>query len=267
LILAVINNKGGTGKTTTSVNIAAGLAREGFRTLLVDLDSQASAALSLGIPRSALEPSMADALLDGLPLEEAVRPSSEERLDLCPGHMDLAHTDLTLADTRGREKRLSLQLSRVRQSYDCIVLDCPPSLSMLSVNGLFAADSYLIPVKPEYLSLEGLANLDAALTRMKAGMNTAPKLLGILLTIVHPCSRAARQNMHRIRDQYGEAVFESYIRQDVRLFEAPANGESIYTYAPRSTGALAYKKATQELVKRLRQDGAILNQTAKEKGL
>ncbi len=250
MIVAVINNKGGTGKTTSSVNLAAGLVRQGYRTLLVDLDSQASAALSLGISREKLEPGMSEALMDGMPMEEVVKPKVSAGLDVAPGGMDLANLDLNLADIPGREKRLNIQLQRVADYYDWIVLDCPPSLSLLSVNALVASDGYLIPVKPEYLSMEGLASLNQSVLRLKKGMRRAPSMLGVLLTIVHPSSRAAREIIQRVRQGYGENVFQNYVRQDVRLLEAPEAGMSIFDYAPRSNGAMAYTRIVKELLER-----------------
>ena len=253
MIVAVINNKGGTAKTTSSVNLAAGLARQGYKTLLVDLDSQASAALSLGMSREELNPGMSEAIMDGMPMEEVIRSRISAGLDIAPGGMDLANTDLNLADIPGREKRLNIQLQRVAGSYDWMVLDCPPSLSLLSVNALVASDYYLIPVKPEYLSMEGLAGLNQSVQRLKKGLRVAPSLLGILLTIVHPSSRAARQVMQRIRQEYGEYVFQDYVRQDVRLLEAPEAGRSIFDYAPRSNGAMAYTRTVKELLARSQQ--------------
>ncbi|WP_291322077.1 AAA family ATPase [Desulfonatronospira sp.] len=252
MIIAVINNKGGTAKTTTSVNLAAGLARSGEKTLLVDLDSQASAALSLGVPNHDLTPSMSDALLQGRPIEEIIRSTAQPGLDMVVGNMDLANTDLHLADVPGRERRLIRQLQRVRTDYAWVFLDCPPSLSMLSINALVAADFYLIPVKPEYLSLQGLFNLDLAIKRLKKGMNLAPRLAGILLTIVHPSSRVVRQNINEIRKNYPEDVFETYIRQDVRLLEAPAHGQSIFSYSPGSSGARAYARIVEDMKARIK---------------
>jgi chromosome partitioning protein len=251
MVIAVINNKGGTGKTTTSVNLAAGMAAQGERTLLVDLDSQASASLSLGLARDELRPSTSEALLEGLPLEEIVRPGVADGLDLAPAHLDLANADIQLADVAGREKRLAIQLERVRHAYDWVVLDCSPSLSLLSINALMASDTYLIPVKAEHMSLEGLNSLTETLERLRAGMSCSPSMTGILLTMVHPSSRATWRNCQKVRREHGNAVLETYIPQDVRLFEAPGHGRSIFDHAPRSKGALAYRRMLREVRERM----------------
>ena len=176
MIIAVINNKGGTGKTTTCVNLSACLAASGYRVLLVDLDSQASASLSLGIPRNALAPSAAHVLFDSLDVEDAIRPAVLPGLDLLTGQMELANTDLMLADVPGRERRLSRCLQGVRDQYDFIFCDCPPSLSLLPVNALVMSDSYIVPVTPEYLALEGLIGLMDGIDRMKKGIGIADRI-------------------------------------------------------------------------------------------
>jgi chromosome partitioning protein len=159
MILAIINNKGGTGKTTSAVNLAAALAMKGRRTLLIDLDSQASASLSLGVDRADFKPSIADAILEGRGMSGIIRKTAAEGLDLITGSADLADADIQLARIPGRERRLKEAIAPVRASYDFIILDCPPSLSMLSINAMVAADTFIIPTPPEYLALEGLVGL------------------------------------------------------------------------------------------------------------
>jgi chromosome partitioning protein len=252
MIVAIINNKGGTGKTTTSVSLSAALADMGYRTLLVDLDSQASASLSLGIAREHLSPSMADLLFqfEYTDLTDIRRSAVINGLDILPGHIDLANTDLILANVVGREKRLSEILQGVKDEYDFIFLDCPPSLSMLSINALVAADGYMVPIVPEYLALEGLIGLMNGVDRMKNGMGIETELLGIVFTLMNPCLNISKEISGIIRDHYGNRVFETEIRRDVKLGEAPAYGKSVFEFAPKSKGAKAYALLAEEFMAR-----------------
>ncbi len=252
MIIAVINNKGGTGKTTTSVNLSAALANAGCRVLLVDLDAQASASLSLGVEWEALSPSAADILLDDRPIQKTIRPTDIAGLDLITAEMQLAHTDLILAGVPGREMRLSTQLETVRPHYDFILCDCPPSLSMLPVNALVAADAFMVPVTPEYLALEGLVSLMNALDQMKAGMGISPKLLGIVFTLSNAQLTSSRKVIELVREHFGASVFETLIRRDVKLSEAPSYGQHIFDFAPQSHGARAYAGLADEILKRCR---------------
>lgn len=255
MILALINNKGGVAKTTTAINLAAGLARRDRRVLLVDLDSQGSASLSLGVTRAALAPSSAEVLLDGLPVRQAIRPTAVAGLDLLTGTMALANADLRLADAASRERRLEAALEPVRQAYPFIVIDCPPSLSLLPVNALIAADAFLVPVTPHYLALEGLVNLMEAVERVRQGMHAGAALLGLVLTMVDYRLRVTREIVDLIRGHYRDQVFRTEIGVNVRLAEAPSFGQSIFAYDPTSTGADAYRRLTLEVQQRCRKAG------------
>ena len=255
MIIAIINNKGGTGKTTTCVNLSASLASSGYRILLVDLDSQASASLSLGIDRNRLSPSSAHVLFGTAKVAEAIRPGVVSGLDVLPGQMELANTDLMLADVQGRERKLAESLNRVNGSYDFVLLDCPPSLSMLSINALVAAHYYVVPVTAEYLALEGLVSLMNGIDRLKRGIGVAPELLGILFTLVNPCLKMSEDISQLIREHYGTQVFETEIGRDVKLGEAPAYGCSIFDHAPNSRGAGAYARLAQEMIDRCNTKG------------
>ncbi|MBW1707032.1 MAG: ParA family protein [Deltaproteobacteria bacterium] len=259
MVIAVVNNKGGTGKTTTCVNLSAALADTGYRVLLVDLDPQASASLSLGVERGNLSPSAADVLFKGTSIKLIIRPCAIQRLHLLTGDIELANTDLNLADVPGRERRLSESLMSVRQDYDFILCDCPPSMSMLPVNALMAADGYIIPVAPEYLALEGLVSFMTVIGKLRKGMGINPELVGIVFTMVErvlgTTRRTTRDIIGLIREHYGEDVFETEIRRDVRLNESPSFSRSIFDFAPRSHAARAYAMLAREVIDRCSMNG------------
>ena len=249
--LALVNNKGGVGKTTSAVSLAAGIAAEGHRVLLADLDAQGSASLSLGLSRADLSPGTSEVILDGRPIRDAVRPSGVAGLDILPGSMALASADLALSDVKGREAVLKTAFAPIRADYDFAVLDCPPSLGLLTVNALTAADFFLVPVTPDYLALEGLVNLMAAVERIKAGIGKAADLLGIVLTLADARLNVTEEIGGMIRKHYGKTVFKTVIPGNVRLKEAPSFGKTIFDYDGGSAGAGGYRELTKEVLSRL----------------
>ena len=251
ITLALVNNKGGVGKTASAVSLAAGLAAEGRRVLLADLDAQGSASLSLGLVRADLQPGTAEVILDGRQVRDAIRPSSVAGLDILPGSMKLASADLSLADVKGREAVLKAALTPIHADYDFIVLDCPPSLGLLTVNALTAAGFFLIPVTPDYLALEGLVNLLEAVERIRAGIGKTAELLGVLLTLADYRLNVTQEIGGMIRKHYGRAVFKTEIRGNVRLKEAPSFGKTIFDYDAGSAGAEDYRALTKEVLGRI----------------
>jgi chromosome partitioning protein len=251
VIIALISRKGGVGKTTTAVNLSAALARCGKRVLLIDLDSQASASLSLGVDRGALAPSVADVLAGSVAAGQAVRETAIAGLHLITASVDLMHADADLARSRGREGRLRAALAPIAGAYDFVFLDCPPSLSLLPVNAVVASDAFLAPVVPQFLAASGIPNLLAAAQRVAwdAGVRTRP--LGVLLTMVDYRTRATRETIDLIRGELGSLVFAIEIRVNTRLAEAPRAGQTIFQFDPSATGAAAYQLLAEELLIRL----------------
>ncbi|MCK4542078.1 MAG: ParA family protein [Spirochaetales bacterium] len=258
MIISVINNKGGTGKTSTSVNLSAAFAAMGFRVLLVDLDAQANASLSLGIPYTELSPSISDVLFDGLPIRSVIRNTGITGLDLITGDLDLVNSDLLLEDISNREMTLGRSFFPVKEDYDFIICDCSPSMSLLSVNALMAADGYIVPMIPEYLSLEGLITTIGTIKRMKKGVGFNRKSIGILFTMVNLNVRSFRRRelilqskiIKLVREHYGGNIYNTHIIRDVRLSETTSYGKSIFEFAPKSKAAVLYKRLAEEVLDR-----------------
>jgi chromosome partitioning protein len=250
MITALVSRKGGVGKTTTAVNLGAALAAQGKRVLLVDLDPQSSASLSLGVPRDQLGPSSADVLLHNLPAWEAVRPTSTDNLSLMTASADLQRTDAELSVFSKKEGRLKAALAPLKDRYDHILLDCPSSLSLLPVNALVASNAFIVPASPQYLAITGVMNLIGAADRLAwtAGARTLP--LGILLTMVDYRTKLTRRTVDRIRAEHGPLVFAMEIRINTRLAEAPEAGQTIFEYDPCATGAEAYRLLADEYLLR-----------------
>lgn len=263
MIIALVSRKGGVGKTTTAVSLAAALARRGQQTLLVDLDSQGSASLSLGVPRGQFAPSAADILLNNVSADQAIRDTQLRGLDLITASADLASVDDRLSLVRNSHQVLGERLQNIRDRYDFIFLDCPPTLSFLSRNALVAADQFIIPVTPHYLATEGIQNLIGAAERLRFSNETRLSLMGILLTMVDYRTKLTRESVDRLRRAYRQQVFGIEIRVNVRLAEAPSYGQTIFEYEPASTGAIAYSLLAEELL--LRAPSASLQ--ALEKGI
>ena len=256
-IIPVINNKGGVGKTTTTVNLAAALARMGRRVLLVDLDCQASASLSLGLGRADLEPSSATVLFGQVTLEEAIRETGTPNLDLLPGSMELANADIRLAQSSRRTGRLAEALRLARGQYDLILIDCAPSTSLLNVNAIVAADTLLIPLSPSYLSLEGLISFGETIRRIRAAMGTIAPVLGMAMTMMDSEDAESRKILEATRTRFGGKLFKTGIRPCEALGAAPAHSQTIFDFAPDSTGAQDYEQLAHEVVDRLSRYEAI----------
>ena len=248
MITAVVSRKGGVGKTTTSVSLAAALAKIGKRVLLIDLDSQASASLSLGVSRDDLAPSSADLLLRSVPVRETLRRTRVQGLDLITASADLGSVDHTLGFLPNKELRLRGALAGISDFYDFVLLDCPSSLSLGPINALVAADNFLVPVVPQYLASEGVRNLLATVDRLYQRFGNRIDLLGLVMTMVDYRTRANRETVEAIRQEYASRVFAIEIRTNIRLAEAPGHGKTIFEYDPECPGAKAYRLLAAELL-------------------
>jgi chromosome partitioning protein len=252
--IACANQKGGVGKTTTVVNLGSYLALFGERVLIIDFDPQGNATSGLGFDRNSIERSIYDAIVDGVSLRELTLPGPVDELDVVPSTIALAGAEVELAPIEGRERRLSRLLAEVEADYDYILIDCPPSLGLLTVNALTAADSVLIPLQCEYYALEGLTQLLATLDLIRDHLNPELDIKGVVLTMFDARTKLSADVANEVRRHLGDHVFKTVIPRNVRLSEAPSHGQPISRYAPDSTGALAYAALTNELRARDNQD-------------
>jgi chromosome partitioning protein len=248
-VYAIANQKGGVGKTTTAVNLAACVAEAGYRTLLVDLDPQCNATVALGVGKDA-HPNVYDCLTDGSALDPAVMATSVENLSLVPSSPDLAGANVELPRLPGSEQRLSESMRSVRGGYFLTLLDCPPSLGPLTVNALVAADKVIVPVQTEYFALEGLAGLLDTLGLIQRELNPKLSVAGMILTMHDARTRLGQDVEREVREHFPELVFETVIPRNVRIGEAPSHGVPITKHDPLCPGSVAYLKLAKEVAAR-----------------
>ena len=249
-VLAIANQKGGVGKTTTSINLAASLAATKRRTLLIDLDPQGNATMGSGIDKRTVDWSSYDVLMGERTLEEAIVTHTEAGYHLLPANSDLTGAEIGLLEELGRELRLRHALDTVREQYAYVIIDCPPSLNMLTVNALVAADAVVIPTQCEYFALEGLSALLDTIEKIRRILNPRLKVEGLLRTMFDPRNNLANDVSRQLLDHFGEKVYRTVIPRNVRLAEAPSHGLPALMYDKASSGAMAYLALAGEMLRR-----------------
>jgi chromosome partitioning protein len=246
-ILAVANQKGGVGKTTTAINLGACLAEIGYRTLIVDLDPQGNASTGLGIDNRALETSMYDVIMHEAPLDNAVEPAMVKNLFVAPASLELAGAEIELVPAFSRELRLRRAIEAVIDEYDFVLIDCPPSLGLLTVNGLAAANEVLVPIQCEYYALEGLGQLLRNVDLVRRSLNPSLEVSTLVCVMYDARTKLADQVVAEVRDHFGDKVCKTVVPRTVRLSEAPSFGQPIIIFDPVSRGAVAYKELAKEV--------------------
>jgi chromosome partitioning protein len=249
-ILGIVNQKGGVGKTTTAINLAACLAIEGLKILLVDCDPQANASSGLGFQRDDNRHSIYDVLMGDSPAEQVILPTDVDLLSLLPGSKNLTGANIELAGADDRALRLRRALEPVQADYDLVILDCPPALDLLTLNVLAAADTLIVPMQAEYFALEGISELISTLERVRSAYNPAVSIEGVLLTMYDDRTNLAQQVTETLREYFRERLYRTVIPRNIRLAEAPSHGKPVALYDPRSRGTEAYFELTGEFLAR-----------------
>lgn len=249
-VVAIANQKGGVGKSTTAINLGAALAFQGEKVLIVDLDPQGNTTSGLGIDRSEITASTYQVLVDDVAIEDVVEPTSVRDLFLVPATIELAGAEIELVSLFSRENRLKLALSHVAKDYDFVLIDCPPSLGLLTVNGLSAANEVLIPIQCEYYALEGVSQLLRNIQLVRQNLNQALLVEGVVLTMFDGRTTLAADVVKQVREHFGDTTYRTVIPRTVRLSEAPSYGEPIEAFDPMSRGAIAYRELGREFRRR-----------------
>lgn len=247
-IIAIANQKGGVGKTTTSVNLGAGLAQVGKKVLLVDIDAQGNATTGVGIEKSELDQCIYNVLVEDADVQGAIRKTATENLDVLPATIQLAGAEIELVPTISREVRLQRALQPIRDEYEYIIIDCPPSLGLLTINALTAADSVIIPVQCEYYALEGLSQLLNTVRLVQKHLNKNLAIQGVLLTMLDARTNLGIQVIDEVKKYFRDKVYRSIIPRNVRLSEAPSHGKPIMQYDAKSRGAEVYLDLAEEVI-------------------
>lgn len=247
--LAIVNQKGGVGKSTTAVNLGAGLAELEMKVLIIDIDPQGNATSGLGIDKSSLDRSIYDVLVDGLPIDETILKTETDNLFLLPANIDLAGAEIELVSMMSRETRLKSALEGQDKKFDYILLDCPPSLGLLTLNALSATDKLIVPIQCEYYALEGLGQLIQTVSLVRNNLNKKLEIEGVVLTMYDARTNLSKQVTDEVNEFFDNKVYKTVIPRNVRLSEAPSFGQPITEYASNSTGAKMYRKLAREVNK------------------
>lgn len=247
-MIAVGNQKGGVGKTTTTVNLGAALASLGKTVLIIDSDSQGNATSGLGVERGIVDASLYEVLIDQLPIKDVIVETNQENLSIVPSNIQLAAAELELVNIENRESRLKEAVASIRHDYDYILIDCPPSLGQLSINAFTASDTILIPVQAEYYALEGLTQLLNTIRLVQKTYNRNFRIEGVLITMLDARTNLGFEVMEEVRKYFHEKVYNTVIPRNIRLSEAPSYGQSVIEYDPRSRGAEMYVELAKEVI-------------------
>lgn len=249
-IISVVNQKGGVGKTTTTINLAAYLGQRGKKVLIVDLDPQGNATSGYGYDKSALESTVYDLLVNDADIKDVIKTTKRKNIDMCPTNIDLAGAEVELVSAMSRETILKRALEEVSSSYNYILIDCPPSLGLLTLNALAASTGVLVPIQGEYYALEGLTQLVDTINLVKRHLNPQIGIFGVVITMFDGRTQLTRQVTQEVQNYFGEKVFKTFIPRNIRLAEAPSHGKTIAEYDNKSKGGKAYDALALEVIKR-----------------